>query len=328
MKLITILTSLIIAFTLAACSNNGSQPSADEQPSSTKNNTVESELKTESSEQTAPVGAMSNTVATFTPDPKQEQTIYLWQEGNMPSVTEYTENTGNYADDPEFRPNLISVPVSSRTDIKGAVLINSGGGFQFRVNQNDGFPVAEELSALGYQSFVVNYRLRPYTQEEGALDLARAVRFVRANAEEYGIEENDIAVLGFSAGGILSGEMLLNFDGNVNGTTLVPDYVPDELDQVSADASAAGMIYSFYGRLSVASTDVEKFRASDLPPTYFSYGTEDPLVGEFEENIEALLQADVPVESYVLEGMPHGYGSDGGWISHYDRWLTEIFQEM
>jgi hypothetical protein len=32
---------------------------------------------------------------------------------------------------------------------------------------------------------------------------------------------------------------------------------------------------TYYGRLSVASTDVEKFVASDLPPTYFLYGTRD-----------------------------------------------------
>lgn len=50
-------------------------------------------------------------------------------------------------------------------------------------NNMEGTPVAEELASRGYQSFVVNYRLRPYTQEEGALDLARAVRFVRKHAD-------------------------------------------------------------------------------------------------------------------------------------------------
>lgn len=54
--------------------------------------------------------------------------------------------------------------------------------------------------------------------------------------------------------------------------------IADELDKVSADANAAGMIYSFYRRLSVASTDIEKFKTSDLPPTYFLYGTRDPFV--------------------------------------------------
>ena len=209
--------------------------------------------------------------------------------------------------------------------MKGAVLVCSGGAFQYRSDQYEGTPVAEALSERGYQSFVADYRLRLYTQEEGALDLARAVRFVRSHADDYGFNEKDIAVMGFSAGGILSGEMLLNFDGTVNGTALDDRYVPDELDQVSADASACGMIYSFYGRLSIASTDVEKFRESDLPPTYFAYGTRDPFVGEFEECIEAPEEADVPVESHVLQGMPHGFGAEGGWIDGYDQWLEGIF---
>ena len=50
-----------------------------------------------------------------------------------------------------------------------------------------------------------------------------------------------LAVMGFSAGGILCGDLLLNFDGLVNGTTLDPSYVPDELDNVLADACAVGI---------------------------------------------------------------------------------------
>ena len=266
------------------------------------------------------------TIADTMADNNSQQTLYLWEKDNMPTTTEYTENTGNYADDPDFRPYVVTFPVPEGTPVKGAVLINAGGAFQFRSDQVEGTPVAQELSKLGYQSFVVNYRLRPYTQEEGALDLARAVRFVRKNADVYGIDEKDIAVMGFSAGGILAGEMLLNFNGSINGTALDADYVPDDMDQISADASAAGMIYSFYGRLSVASTDVKKFKSSDLPPTYFSYGTRDPFVGEFEECIEALKEAGVSVESLVLDGMPHGYGSGGNWIPSYDEWLGKIFE--
>lgn len=131
--------------------------------------------------------------------------------------------------------------------------------------------------------------------------------------------------MGFSAGGILAGEHLLNYDGLVNGTALDPRYRPDELDKVSADASAAGMIYSFYGRLSVASTDVDAFRAATLPPTYFGYGTGDPFVRQFELCIDALRRAGIPVESKVLQGMPHGYGARGDWIPDYDRWLNGVF---
>ena len=83
------------------------------------------------------------------------------------------------------------------------MLICPGGAFQFRSDQPEGVDVAEALSTLGYQSFVVDYRLRPYTQQEGAWIWPWAVRFVRAHAGEYGIDEEDIAVMGFSAGGIL-----------------------------------------------------------------------------------------------------------------------------
>lgn len=120
-----------------------------------------------------------DTVANAAADPVNRQVLYLWEEGNMPAVTQYTQNNGQYADNPDFRPYVVTFPVPEGTAVKGAVLINAGGAFQFRSDQMEGTPVAEELSKLGYQSFVVNYRLRPYTQEEGALDLARAVRFQR-----------------------------------------------------------------------------------------------------------------------------------------------------
>lgn len=270
--------------------------------------------------------ATGETVAHATVDPTASQTFYLWEEGNMPAVTD-ADLAAQSADGPGFRPNVETFPVPEGTPVKGAVLINAGGAFQYRSNEMEGWAVAEALRALGYQCFVVNYRLSPSTQEEGALDLARAVRFVRAHAQDYGFDEQDIAVMGFSAGGILAGEMLLNYDGLVNGTVLDEGYVPDELDQVSADAAACGMIYAFYGRLSVASTDVEKFVSSDLPPTYFCYGSRDPFVDEFEECVAALEQAGVTVESHVMEDWPHGFGADGEWEGDFDRFLTEVFSQ-
>ena len=36
------------------------------------------------------VQSSGDTVATATADPQNSQTLYLWEEGNVPAVTEYT----------------------------------------------------------------------------------------------------------------------------------------------------------------------------------------------------------------------------------------------
>ena len=146
---------------------------------------------------------------------ESSQIIPLWDEDNIPTETIYTENTSNYFDDPGFVPYLTRYEAEG--DAKGAVLINPGGDVQFRSETTEGQEVAQKLSSLGYVTFVVHYRVRPYTMQEGALDLARAVRYVRSHADDYQIDEEDIAIIGFSAGGILCGEEVLHYDGFVNG---------------------------------------------------------------------------------------------------------------
>lgn len=248
---------------------------------------------------------------------------YLCPENNMPSETNYTVNNGNYQDDPDFRPNMVWYPVPDGVEIKGAVMVCPGGAFMFR-SPNEGAPVAERLSELGWQSFVVNYRVRPYTMEEGSLDLARAIRYVRSHADEYGIAPENIASVGFSAGGILCGDEALHFDGLVNGSVLDNGYVPDELDQVSADVCAIGMIYSFYGRLSVSNNNVNDLQDGDIPPTFYTYGTEDPFYRQFIANADAAREAGVQVEEHVLDGWPHGFGVRGEWTTWFDSFLTKI----
>ena len=265
------------------------------------------------------------TVLSAEPDTSRIQAIYLWEEGNVPDQTVEPENMAGYFDPPGFRPYLTAIPVPEGTEVKGAVVLLAGGAFSFRGNFTDALPTAAHLRALGFQTFIVDYRLRPYTQEEGALDVARAVRFIRKNADAYGIDPDDIAVMGYSAGGIQAGEFFLHYDGEVNGTALDPDYTPDELDAVPAEASACGMIYSFYGRLSVASMDEESLRAGDLPPTFYCYGTEDPFYRQFEAQYDLMQRVGVSTRRIVLEDWPHGFGGDGGWVADYAAWLEEVF---
>lgn len=268
-----------------------------------------------------------DTVLNTDADPDNIQILYLWEEENVPAKTTFTKDMTGYFDDWDFRPYVTAIPVKKGVTPKGAVVLMAGGAYQFRGNYTDSLPTAAALREYGFQTFIVDYRLSPYTQEEGALDVARAVRFIRKNADVYGIEPDDIAVMGFSAGGIQAGEFLMYYDEDVNGTALDSSYVPDELDQIPAHASADGMIYSFYGRLSVGNMDPDWLSEGDLPPTFYVYGTEDPFYDQFEEQYDVIRNMGIQTSRIVLNGWPHGFGSDGGWIKQYADWLEEIFKQ-
>lgn len=188
-------------------------------------------------------------------------TVNLWYKDRIPATTKNASNS----DGPDFIPNMEVFTVDADTEPKGAVMVCPGGAFAFRSVQNEGYDVANMLTKMGYQCFVVNYRIRPYTMQESATDLQRAIRYVRAHAADYRINPENIALVGFSAGGILNGEVLLNWRGTKNASSLDSSYQPDELDDVPVEACAVGMIYSFYGRLSVSMNNVETLRAAALP---------------------------------------------------------------
>lgn len=254
-----------------------------------------------------------------------EGTVELWQKGNIPG---FRENVNN-SDGPDFMPNMLVYTVPENVQPKGAVMICPGGAFAFRSMQNEGYDIADMLVSMGYQCFIVNYRINPYSMQASATDLQRAIRYVKAHAEDYRINPENIALVGFSAGGILNGEVLLNWRDLTNGTVLDSSYRPDELDNMPVSACAVGMIYSFYGRLSVSMNNVETLRAANLPPAFYCWGTRDGFAGQFTQNSNAVKEAGVRVETKVLEGYPHGYGSGGNasiWGNDFDAFLTPIMQ--
>lgn len=252
--------------------------------------------------------------------------VSLWNKGNIPTVTHNVSNS----DGPDFIPNIEVFTVNENVHPKGAVIICPGGAFAFRSMRNEGYDIADMLVPMGYQCFIVNYRIQPYTMRESATDLQRAIRYVKAHAGEYRINPENIALVGFSAGGILNGEVLLNWHDLTNGTALDNSYVSDELDDISVSACAVGMIYAFYGRLSVSMNNVETLRNAGLPPAFYCWGTRDGFAGQFMQNANAVEQAGCRVERKILQNYPHGYGTGGSsdvWGKDFDRFLMSVMSE-
>lgn len=251
--------------------------------------------------------------------------IYLWPEGQVPSITEYTENTGyQYADEPGFQPYMLESLVEEGAEIKGAVLVCTGGGHMYRSAVEEGYEVCKALNERGYQTFLVNYRVNPYTDEESALDIARAIRYVRAHAEEYGVKEDNIAVVGFSYGGIVASLQANDFYGDITADKIVEGYVPDELDAVDASMNAYLAVYSIAA---------EEIHNENFPATFFALGADDGVTDWCYSTYEVLRAAGIRTEMHIFAGVPHGIGAgvhaDGTLYENVAVWpmLADVFMQ-
>ena len=92
-------------------------------------------------------------------------------------------------------------PANKTSD--AAVVILPGGGYEIRADY-EGEGYAQFLADHGISAFVVQYRVKPHAFPLPLLDARRGIRFIRHNAEKYGIDKNKIAIMGSSAGGHLA----------------------------------------------------------------------------------------------------------------------------
>ncbi|MBR6814683.1 MAG: alpha/beta hydrolase [Alistipes sp.] len=124
----------------------------------------------------------------------------IWPEGRMPDKQEH-----------QCKPYIEwHMPKNLKT--KGIQIIYSGGGYYG--NDPDGFevtPVRRRLNELGVTVVTMKYRTPRPSPESGLAkhttawqDLQRAIRMVRSQAAAYGLDPNNIGIMGSSAGGHLT----------------------------------------------------------------------------------------------------------------------------
>ncbi len=133
-------------------------------------------------------------------------------------------------DEPTITPYLL------KGKSNGCIIVLPGGNF-IRKSLHEAEPVAQWLNGLGIASFVLDYRVSPYHAPVPFLDVARAIRTVRARADEWGIDPCKIGVLGFSAGGHLAACAATMHD-NGDPTS------DDPIERVSSRPDAAVLCYA------------------------------------------------------------------------------------
>ena len=117
----------------------------------------------------------------------------------------------------------------------GTVLIFPGGGYRARA-AHEGVGYAEYINSIGLDAFVLDYRVKPTQFPYPLLDARRALRFIRARAEEFGINPEKIAVMGSSAGGHLAA-MVSTYKPGIDGEGV------DEIDRLFGLPNAQILCY-------------------------------------------------------------------------------------
>lgn len=116
-----------------------------------------------------------------------------------------------------------------------ALIVVPGGGYGF-VSEREGEEVALEYFTRNYNTFVLYYGIAPdYRYPAALMQLAAAVDYVKTHADELHIDKNRIFVMGFSAGGHLTGCLANLYDN-------LPETVPSGK---KLDARPAGVVLSY-----------------------------------------------------------------------------------
>ena len=213
-----------------------------------------------------------------------------------------------------------------------AVLCIHGGGF--RAGKREGWDARVKMFAeRGYVAATVTYRLAPKFPYPAAIyDVKAAVRWLRANADKYGIDPERIGVVGDSAGGHLAqflgvtgGVARFEGDGGNPGMSsrvacVVNYYGPSDFTKsYGKSVDAAEVLPLWLG--GDATKELQKhilasplyWVTPDAAPTLLLQGTEDKYVNH-EQAVwmhEKLKAAQVEVEFLSLEGAGHGFkGAD------------------
>lgn len=237
-----------------------------------------------------------------------------------------------------------------------AVIVIPGGAYAFKQSdwdgtgkQNEGDRVAKALNAYGISAFVLWYRSNPYYFPVPLLDVQRAIRYLKYQADKYRIDPEQISLLGFSAGGYQS----LGFANLICGKNSFPDdyerdavdYISDQVQTVAAGypmvtfrANPSGVftVMPASGARNLTKREsfinsydlIKQFSSQDIPQ-FIHYGTKDYMVNPkyTARYIQVAKEKGCSIQELVLEGTGHGYGANPKkktslfWIDEYTQWL-------
>lgn len=210
-----------------------------------------------------------------------------------------------------------------------SVVVAPGGGFMFLSYSFEGTQVCEWLNSIGVTAVLLKYRTPTRDDVDPfklpVQDAQRAIGLTRHHAKEWGLDPKRVGLLGFSAGGNLTGHAAWD---------RTPRTYPQkpELDE----PRAPDFIVFVYGGGFLDKEDKSKFRPgfsvpSDAPPAFFLVAHDDKA-----NPIEATMlyleykKLGIPAELHICTKGGHGFGmrKAGNPINDWPQRCAEWMQAM
>ena len=93
-----------------------------------------------------------------------------------------------------------------------ALIVVPGGGYG-SCSRREGAPIASAFFARGFQTFILRYITDgdKARYPEQLIELAAAVDYVKKHAQEFDVNEQEVFVVGFSAGGHLTANLAVEY---------------------------------------------------------------------------------------------------------------------
>ncbi|MBD3676325.1 MAG: alpha/beta fold hydrolase [Planctomycetaceae bacterium] len=218
-----------------------------------------------------------------------------------------------------------------------AVVCIHGGGWA-NGNRTSHGKIAQALAARGYVAATISYRLSGEAPFPAAIeDCKAAVRFLRAHADEYGIDTDRIGAIGLSAGGHLTALLatssgvkeLEGAGGNADFSSAIQaavpmgaqtDFLSDRTRRISAAEDRGTIWRQFLG----GSLDEkpETFQlASPLyhldksdPPCWFITGENDDPSTHADLFRQQMQNLTIPTGLTVIDDAPHPFLGKQRWF--------------
>lgn len=222
----------------------------------------------------------------------------------------------------------IYLPAKAKGKVPLVIFIHGGGWLSNDKYADMGYmkKTVAEIVSNGYALASIDYRFSTQAVFPAQMqDCNRAVSFLYDNADQYGIDKNRFAVMGFSAGGHLASMVGLSKNEDVPafyipGTSksfkfkaVVDFYGPSELilfpgsdDEKSPEGLLIGAAPLSRPDLAKAASPVTYVDKND-PPFLIIHGEKDQLVStKHSRLLSAWLTVEgVPNELFILKDAPH-----------------------